>query len=58
VNTLKGELTKEFIAKIATARSEADKKAQKAKEEESKKQLPATDQPKASDQGKEAPEEK
>ena len=58
VNTLKGELTKEFIAKIATTRSEADKKAQKAKEEESKKQLPAPDQPKASDQGKEAPEEK
>jgi hypothetical protein len=58
VSTLKGELTKEFIAKMAAVRSEAAKKAEKAKEEELKKQPPANDQPKASDQKKEAPEEK
>ena len=58
VSTLKGELTREFLLKIATARSEAVKKAQKKAEKESKKQPPATEQPKASDQEKEAPEEK
>ncbi|MEE2813587.1 MAG: hypothetical protein VX945_03750, partial [Verrucomicrobiota bacterium] len=52
VSTLKGELTKEFIAKMAAVRSEAAKKAEKAKEEELKKQPPAKDQPKASDQKK------
>lgn len=54
VSTLKGELTKGFIAKIATARSEAVKKAKK----EELKQPPANDQTKASDQPKEASEEK
>ena len=58
VSTLKGELTKDFIAKIASARSEAAKKAEKAKLEELKKQPPANDQPKASNQKKEAPKEK
>jgi len=58
VSTLKGQLAKEFIAKMAAVRSEAAKKAEKAKEEELKKQPPAKDQPKASDQKKEAPEEK
>ena len=58
VSTLKGELTKDFIAKIAAARSEAAKKAEKAKLEELKKQPPTNDQPKASNQKKEAPKEK
>jgi hypothetical protein len=58
VSTLKGELTREFLLKMANARSEAVKKAQRKAEKESKKQPPATEQPKASDQEKEAPEEK
>jgi len=59
VSTLKGELTKDFIAKIASARSEAAKKAEKKKHQESGKNQPtANDQSKASNQKKEAPKEK
>jgi len=58
VSTLKGELTKDFIAKIASARSEAAKKAEKKKRQELKKQPHANDQSKASNQKKEAPKEK
>ena len=58
VSTLKGELTREFLLKIARARSESAKKAPKEAEKESKKQPLATEQPKASDQEIEAPEEK
>ena len=50
VNTLKGELTQEFISKIAAARKEAVEKAQqeaeenKAKEEDSKPEESAPEQ--------------